>query len=161
MVSLAESPPVERDPEAVKAAEKLVQSYCGWHIAPSIVGDVLTLDGKGGSVLVLPTLYVTAIASIVADGVTLAATAYNWSQSGLVERVGGYWPRKYRSIVVTLTHGYPTCPLEVRDFIANLADSGAGQSPMTRAQVGQVVVTYAAPSPSWSVLDPYRRFGVA
>ena len=159
-MAILADPPVELDPEAVRAAEKLVQSYCGWHIAPS-TAETLTLDGKGGDTLVLPSLYVTAVASIVADGVTLAASAYEWSKSGLVKRVYGSWPRKYRSIAITLTHGYATCPFEVREFIKQLAESGAGQAPMTKAQVGQVVVTYGAPSPSWSVLDPYRRFGVA
>lgn len=159
-MAILADPPVERDPEDVRAAEDLVRQYCGWHIAPS-EEHVVTLDGKGGTTLVLPTLHVTEIASIVEDGVTLPATAYEWSTSGLVDRVNGYWPRKYRSIVVTMTHGVEAYPWAVREFIKQLVESGAGQSPMTRAQVGQVVVTYAAPTPSWSVLDPYRRFGVA
>ena len=159
-MALLANPPIELDPEAVTAAEDMVREYCGWHIAPS-APETLTLDGKGGTTLVLPSLHVTAIASIVEDGVTLAATAYEWSQSGLVKRVNGGWPRKYRSIVVTLTHGYTTCPLAVREFIKQLAGSGAASPPMTKAQVGQVVVTYSDPAPAWSVLDPYRRFGVA
>lgn len=159
-MTLLADPPIEYPPGAVKAAEAMVRAYCGWHIAPAVT-ETLTLDGKGGSILVLPSLRVTAITTVVADGVTLAASAYSWSQSGLVERVNGFWPRKFRSIAVSLTHGYTTCPLEVRDFIQQLAENGAATPPLTKAQVGQVVVTYSAQSPAWSVLDPYRRHGVA
>lgn len=159
-MAILPNPPVELDPEAVTAAQDMIRAYCGWHIAPSETHTVI-LDGKGGTTLFLPSLHVTAIVEIVADGVTLPASAYEWSEFGAVDRVGGYWPRKYRSIEVEFTHGYPTCPLEVREFLKQLAETGAGQAPMTRAAVGQVVVTYAAPTPSWSVLDPYRRFGVA
>lgn len=160
MTSLA-NPPVEYNPEDVSAASALIRAYCGWHIAPSIT-ETITLDGKGGSILVLPSLRVTAITTVVADGVTLAASAYSWSQSGLVERVGGCWPRKLRSIAVTFTHGYAETPLEVRQFMKLLAESGAGSSPIATAQVGQVRVTYSEPSPLFSILDPYRRLdGVA
>lgn len=159
-MTLLADPLIELPPDAVKAAEAMVRAYCGWHIAPAVT-ETLTLDGKGGAILVLPSLRVTAITAVVADGVTLAAAAYSWSQSGLVERVGADWPRKFRSVAVTLTHGYATCPLEVRDFIQQLAENGAATPPLTKAQVGQVVVTYSAQSPAWSVLDPYRRHGVA
>ena len=159
------SPPIEYDPDVVQAAESMIRKYCGWHISPSIT-ETLTLDGKGGSILVLPTMHVTAITAIVADGVTLATSAYTWSGIGMVERLSGYWPRKFRSIDVTLTHGYPAFPdsgypYELRQFIRQLAGSGVGVAPLTSAQVGQVAVTYGSGTPLWSLLDPYRRLGVA
>ena len=154
------NPPIQLDPDAVEAAEEAVRRYCGWRIADSIT-ETVTLDGKGGLTLFLPSMYVTAIASIVADGVTLSASAYEWSTSGRVDRVGGCWPRKPRSIVIQMTHGYAVCPPEVREFIKMLATSGAGSAPLSKAQVGQVAVTYGSPTPAWSVLDPYRRIGVA
>ena len=159
-MALLADPPIGYDPAAVEAAEALVRAYCGWHIAPSETHTVV-LDGKGGSTLFLPSLHVTAITSITVDGVLLAATAYEWSQTGQVNRRYGAWPRKLRSISVVFTHGYPVCPPEVRDFIEQSAKASAGSAPLTQAQVGQVAVTYSAPTPARSVLDPYRRFGVA
>ena len=108
MASLVDLP-VGYDPAAVAAAEAMVRSYCGWHIAPSETHTV-TLDGKGGSTLFLPSLHVTAITSITVDGTLLAATGYEWSETGQVNRKYGAWPRKLRSIVVVFTHGYTDVP---------------------------------------------------
>jgi hypothetical protein len=142
---LVENAPSDYDADAVLAAEDQVRDYCGWHIAPSRT-ETLTLDGTGTAILLLPTVYVTAITSIVENGVTILGTpnyGYTWSEGGLVERIGAYWTWKRRAISITLTHGYPVCPASVRREVARLA-----------------AASYATPAPlsqeSQTALRPYQ-----
>lgn len=131
--------------DAMAAATSLVQAYCGWHVAPVKTDDELTLDGPGRQLLLLPSLHVTAITSVVDDGVTLdPATEYEWSASGMVIRTSPDnrcipFTRKFRSIVVTLTHGYETMPGDVQAVIERLASRGASNGG-GYTQVGQVRV---------------------
>src|SRR4051812_23456089 len=107
--------PAPTKPLADDQAVAFVQTYCGWHIAPSVT-ETLTLDGGGGNVLVLPSLYVTDVAAITENGITLdPALDYQWSEAGMVRRSwatgywsgysGRWWSCEYRSITVELTHG--------------------------------------------------------
>ena len=96
----------------LNSARTLVRNYCQWHVTPPIT-ETLTLDGPGDWVLYLPSKFVTNIASIVEDGVTLnVSTDISWSQHGEVIKPTAnalwnrVWSSKFRSIVVTLTHGY-------------------------------------------------------
>jgi len=146
------------NPEAVEAAADDVRTLCGWHIAPS-VEEVLTVDGPGGRVLILPTLWVTAITAIVDDGVTLPATnAYTWGVSGVVRRIdGGFWSTKQRAIAVSLSHGYPACPPAVRREVARVAAAPAGGPvALTSGQLGQLQVSYGAPSIDVPAIASYR-----
>lgn len=154
MVNLVDNP-LELSPEAVLAAEAMVQEYCGWHIAPSRT-ETLTINGVDGPKLLLPTLKVTAITSISENGVVLSPAAYVWSESGMVEKLWGWWTWKPRAIQVTLTHGYDQCPLGVREVVRHLAESGPGAAPVATAQVGQVRVTYSQPTPSLAALEAYK-----
>lgn len=113
-------------------AEAMVRAFCGWHIAPSR-DETLVLDGRGGCNLMLPSLYVTAITSVVENGVDLVeGTDFTWSQAGWVFRsswaggwwydagdygssfpIPGWWTTQLRGVVVELTHGYEDVPAEV------------------------------------------------
>lgn len=107
-------------PETDAQAEALVAAFCRWHIAPSI--DVtLTLDGSGTSMLVLPSLHVTAVGSVTVEGVALEAGSYRWSEAGLLVRVAGRFPCKPRSVEVAFTHGYDTMPADVQAVIDAVA----------------------------------------
>lgn len=89
----------------LSAANNAVRRECGWHVAPSVT-ETLTLDGSGGRVLLLPSGRVTAVASVVADGADVTA-GVGWSASGVLELTNGRrFSRRFRSVVVTLTHGY-------------------------------------------------------
>jgi hypothetical protein len=152
-------PPLPYDPDAVLAAEDMVRTHCGWHIAPAVT-EVLTLDGHGGIDLLLPSKKVTAITSIVNDGTTLSASSYTWSADGLVRLLAGWWTYKYRGIQVSLTHGYTTCPLAVRREVARLAAAGLGApATVTQGRIGQVSLTYGSPVADASVLSAYTLFG--
>jgi hypothetical protein len=128
--------------ERLLQAEALVRAYCGWHIAPSRADVEETLRGDGGAPLLLRSLYVTAVASVVDDGTTLALTDdYIWSQNGVIRRAG-YWGTG--DVVVTYTHGYDEPPAEVTAIVqavAQRAVNNPGSS--VRRQVGQVSDTYS------------------
>jgi hypothetical protein len=163
VVNLVDPPLPGYDPDAVLAAEDLVRTHCGWHIAPAVT-EVLTLNGKGSAYLRLPSKRVTAITLIVNDGVTLPASNYTWAIDGLVTLLSGYWTTKSRAIQVSLTHGYTSCPAAVRREIERLAAAGGGGSLQTPTleRIGDVAVNYgSSPSPDFNALRAYQLSGVA
>lgn len=132
---MTETPPVA--PTPTDAAVAAVRAYCGWHIAPSRE-EVLTLDGPGGNVLVLPSLHVTDVESITEDGTVLddgtdpdLPAAYSWSEAGIIQKgsasagwswsCAGWWTAKLRGIDVALTHGYDEWPVELAGIITAAA----------------------------------------
>jgi hypothetical protein len=152
--------------ERLEQAEALVRSYCGWHIAPSRVDAVETLRGYGAQPLLLASLNVTAVASVVDDGTTLALTDdYTWQPNGVILRAG-WWGTG--DVVVTYTHGYDDPPPEVTavvQAVAQRAVDNPGSRP--RDQIGPFAPTYSqtgsnqAPALALldaekAVLDPYR-----
>lgn len=69
---------------------------------------MVTLDGPGSALLVLPTLRLVQLTSVVENGVTLNVADLHVSARGLVrKRSGARWSEHYGSIVVTMTHGFP------------------------------------------------------
>lgn len=107
---LASSPETTR---VLQRAYAAVRAYCGWHVTPVHVGDVVTLDGPGGLRLALPTKKLITLTSVVEDGVTLNVANLTPSASGrqLVKTVWPYWwSCNFRSIVVTMTHGFDSAP---------------------------------------------------
>lgn len=148
-------PPLEA--EIVDAACDEIRTVCGWHIAPAI-SETLTVDGPGGTVLILPTLWVTALTTITVEGAVLASTAYTWSRGAVVRRIdGGVWPTKQGSIAVALTHGYPACPPAVRREVQRVAAARSTiPAAITQSQVGAVSISYSPPTVDESVIAAYR-----
>jgi len=124
-------------PAPAEQAMAAVRAYCGWHIAPSR-DETLTLDGPGGTALVLPSLHVTDVVSVTENGTVLAdgtdpdiPADYSWSEAGIIQRgpagqtawSGSWscgvslWTRELRGIVVELTHGYDEWPPELAGII--------------------------------------------
>ncbi|WP_396902458.1 hypothetical protein [Mycolicibacterium sp.] len=92
------------DNEADLAA---VRRYCGWHVSPVIEGDIVTLDGPGSALLVLPTLRMSALTKVVENDVELDLSTLAWSRRGLVrKKSGALWSCEYGAITVTFTHGF-------------------------------------------------------
>jgi hypothetical protein len=109
--------------QALDIATGVIRSIAGWSISQE-TGVELTLDGRGGRRLYLPTLLLTAVTSIVEDGETLTfGDDYRWSRSGTVRRVGigQVWPYEEQSIVITFTHGYNPVPDEIIGLCLALA----------------------------------------
>jgi hypothetical protein len=108
--------------QALDAAIAAVQSYCGWHIAPSQSGtaSVWSLDG---TTLVVPSLNVTAVTSVTQDAVVAPASTYTFESYGVIRSVPGYFffPFPWSKVTVVFTHGYADWPDDVRGVVLSLA----------------------------------------
>lgn len=97
---------------ALDAVLAAARRYCWWHVSPAITGDVVTLDGPGSRVLDLPTRKLTTLTSVVECGTSLDVSKLDWSEGGpnsaaaIRKHHGCRWSNRYRSIVVTMTHGF-------------------------------------------------------
>lgn len=114
--ALTESEPAFTDGQ-LDVAVSIARTYCRWHIAPTLT-QTLTLDGRGGRLLALPSLHVVDVTAVTVDGVEV--TDFEWSDNGTLERCAG-WPAKRRSIEVTLEHGHAACPDDVAGVVASIA----------------------------------------
>lgn len=95
------------DPTPEDVARSVARRFCGWHVTP-VQEEVVTLDGPGSALLVLPTLRLVELTAVVEDGVTLDVADLFVSAQGLVRKKSGvWWSRNYGAIVVTMTHGFP------------------------------------------------------
>jgi hypothetical protein len=154
MAELADSL-VASDDDRLDQAEALVRGFCGWHIAPSRT-ETVTLRGRGRSTLFLPSLHVTAVSAITDDGVTVLASDYEVSESGVLTHLTGRWGYN-TDVVVTFTHGYADAPLEVAGIVQALAVRGTSATDIK--QVGDIVLNTAGPTPTnveQAVLTMYR-----
>lgn len=88
-----------------QAATQAIRDYCGWHVAP-VITDTITLDGTGTDTVLLPSRRVVDVQSVKLNGTPLEATTFEWSADGLLRRRHGSWPERYRSLEVTLEHGF-------------------------------------------------------
>jgi hypothetical protein len=108
--------------QALDAAVAIVQSYCGWMIAPPATTSV-DVWSRDGYTLVLPTLYLTAVNSITQNGVSIPTSNVTFETYGTVRAVSGvlsatkvYFLRQYK-VTVNFTHGYDDWPAVVKDVI--------------------------------------------
>lgn len=142
-------------------AEADVRDYCGWHIAPSREETVTFADPTGPR-LMLPSLYVTAVSSVLVDGVEQDASTYHVHRNGWLERrgSGSYW---YGDVVsVTFTHGYATPPASVTAAVKAVAQNSIGTpGGLTRKTVGPFTEVYALPGDLLTRLSVYRIVQVA
>lgn len=131
------------DEAAVAIAAARVRTYCGWHIAPVLVDDELTLDGSGGVIQPLPTLRLLGVTSIVEQGNDVPIIDPGlWTEAGYLWR-SVPWTRQLRGIVATISHGYEECPAEVAAVVAALAKRGTLPTEAVSESAGGVSVTYA------------------
>jgi hypothetical protein len=140
------------DPTAVlflDLAKSAVQAEIG-QLIDVATAEVITLDGNGKPLLMLPQLPVTSITSIVVDGTTLTAGIdYDWNAAGLLYRLAGDWGTKPRSIIVTYTHGSADVP-ELAHLVALQAAArgfaSLNPSNVLAETIGNYSVTYASGS---------------
>jgi hypothetical protein len=110
-----------KDPQqALDAALAMVRSYCGWNIAPS-ASTSATLWSLDGRTLSLPTLNLTAVTSVVQDGVTVDPATYTFERYGVIRlNYGGSFYRWTR-VTVAFTHGYAAMPDDAAAVVLSLA----------------------------------------
>lgn len=129
---------------ALSVASGKIRDFAGWSISQE-VGVVATLDGNGERALWLPSLLVTAVASVVENGTAVTVVSgFDWTSYGRLSRINRCWTWKPRSVVVTFTHGYVTVPDGVKGVCLALAgrlyDNPVGLRSWT---VGGTSQTYA------------------
>lgn len=128
-----------------------IRATLGWSVTEE-TGQVLTLDGTGDTDLFVPTLWLTAVTSVVEDGVTLASgTDYLRYNNGTLRRVASgspvNWTCKPLAVSVTYAHGYPAEQLPgvfktvTLEYAGRVWHNPAGA--LKAKTVGRVSVTYA------------------
>lgn len=128
----------------LNAVGETIRQYCNWHIAPSLTVTVGNIEVGSSGIIMLPSLYVTDVASVViqaspaCDPITLDPDSYVWDQRGYIQAqrpgfhgsVSGYWyepgpvflPIQSAGIAtVTFTHGYTELPPNVKWVAYELA----------------------------------------
>lgn len=148
---------------ALAAAEAAVRAFCGWHVAPSKT-EVVTVWGAGDRSVLLPSLYVAAVASVTVDGEPVEG--FEWTPDGILRGV-----RKCGRVEVEMTHGHDADStagtLLSSIILATAARTIASPSGLMRAQVGQVSETYSQTATNQAggvalldseraLLDPYK-----
>ena len=169
----ADTFPTDRATLLVNSASAAIRGHCGWNITEeTVTGDVI--DGSGGWDLWLPTKHLTAVASIVENGVTLTdPDNYVWRRNGQLIR-SGRWSSKAKAVTATYTHGYPTGHVKLElarsvclTIAARLVNNPGGLRSYT---VGGVSETYAGDADGMTVvpteaeeksLEPLALHGVA
>lgn len=142
----------------IELAEGAIDDELGQPLEEST--DTVTLDGPtqpgtpgtGSHRLVLPRWPVTAVTSVTllhddAPDETLEHGAdhdYTWSESGILTRIGGWWPTGDQAIQVVYTAGYATVPKGVKRAALRLAAAAWGNPELLSSE------TLGDHSRSWS-----------
>lgn len=128
----------------------------------------VTLDGTGTCELVLPRHPVSAVSAVVeidrqgVETVLVFGVDYTWSESGVLERIGGVWPCHHRSVRVTYMAGWVEIPKTVRQICCRLAAAGWNNpAGADTEELGDRRVRWHTPGMELSTgekrkLDPYR-----
>ncbi len=119
----------------LRAANGAVRSACHWHIAP-IITETLVLDGRGGTVLLLPSQRVHSIERVLADGVDITTQVKFSRNSGMISLASG-WPSGLGAIEVTLQHGYAIEEVpEVAGLIVTLTKRASSSGNVVSQAIG-------------------------
>lgn len=112
--------------QALDAACQAIEDEAGQPLASST--DTVTLDGPGGTDLLLPRGFVTAVTTVtlLEDNEVLVFgfdEDYTWSANGILVRLGDCWPCEQRSIRVVYTPGLSlaTFPMSLKKIAWRLA----------------------------------------
>lgn len=132
--------------EAVAAVGERIRDACNWHVAP-VVTETLTVDSRGGTVLALPTLRLTAVSAVRdvtgTTPVTIDSATYRWSVNGtLIRRHWLCWPSGPRAVEVDVIHGYTKCPAALLEWAAEMCRVSGRGGEVRSQQSGPFGVTY-------------------
>ena len=152
----------------LRVAGHAIRSYLGWHLSPSLEQTVEVPVGERG-LLMLPSRYVTEVASLTISDTVLDPEEYVWDVGGWIE-TGHYffdaWPNR---ATVTFTHGYEDMPLEVKQVAyemveATIATPAGNVSQMSTPAGYRISLSDPAgfhfSAAQQQVLAPYRLYGV-
>jgi len=166
--SLLSTPSADPAVDDLAAAEAAVRKYCGWHIAPVVIQD-LVLDGTGKASLFVKSLRLLDVTAATVDGTVLDVSTLEWSEAGYL-RIPGAWPDKLRSVRLTIEHGFDEVPDVVSVIRSIAARASASPTGVVREQAGAVSISMSQVAPGVSggvvlmdhekrMLDQYRITG--
>lgn len=161
---LPNNQPVINEAFWIQAATDAVRRYCEWHVTPEH-SETLVLDGSGSHVAQLKSKHVVAVEEVLLDG---SPVDVDWSEAGLLTRKdGGCWPSRFRSISVTLTHGFKMAG-DIQGIVTGIAQRAAmnpggvvvnqraGTQSVTFASSGGAVGSVPLLATEMAALDSYR-----
>lgn len=123
----------------------------GRRLFTAVNDDQLILDGSASEILLIPKKYLPlrGVGAVNDDGTDLVAgDDYEWSEKGIIRRVGSCrrWTSKFRGVTITCDHGYQPLPDEIAGVVLAVAkrwyDSPSGQGNVQSEQIGAYSVTY-------------------
>lgn len=138
-------------------------AYCGWDPTTPVVNETTVLDGDGTRQLWLPSLYVTAVASVTItdpDGSTYDAVMgegndVTWNQNGrllwegwqyfgLVDPSQRFlaWPYGAANVSVVWSGGYTTIPADLAAALNSLSNRMPYITGALSRRLGQVQISY-------------------
>lgn len=157
--SLLSTPSADPAQDDLAAAEAAVRKYCGWHVAPVIIEDLI-LDGTGTASLFIKSLRVVDVLAAEVDGTVLDPATLEWSEAGYL-RIPGVWPDKLRAVKLTVEHGFNDVPDVVAIVRAIAARASAAPTGVVREQAGAVSISNSLTAPGVSggvvLMDHERR----
>jgi len=133
-------------------ASSSVRTYCGWELSQTTA--TMYSEGAGTSLMTLPTLCLTDVIELRADGVVQDPDKYpiKWSRKG---QVWGYWIFAVQ-YEFDVEHGYDPVPdvlkLVTMDLTSKTLSNPEG---LTSATTGQVSRTWGGSSSSTSSGTPF------
>ena len=164
----------------IKAASDAIRNYCGWHVYPeaacSLTERLLHGDGRtkrvGRDLMIqLPAKFVTAVSSVLIDGV--AYTDFDFERDGILHIFDVPALSRKSLVVVDYKAGIPDALMApVKELVAHrVAHALASPNGVMSEAAGGVSVTYnaawvnsarasALPDDDKEVLAPYRIQGV-
>ena len=143
--------------DPVAAATQAIRDYCGWHVAP-VQEDTLILDGTGTDTILLPSRLVVNVVSVKIRGEELPEASYEWSIIGALRRLDGVWPTAYRSVEVTLEHGFTNMSV-LADVVGSIA-SRVRMDPtgaISTQRAGTQQVSFFASSTSGGLMESEKE----
>lgn len=129
----------------LNAANAAVRRECGWHVAP-VITETLTLDGRGGPTLLLPSQRVVAVTSAKNDGEDVTSRVRFSRSAGILTLASG-WSTDVGSIEITLIHGFPVEDVpDVAALIVTLTKraAAAGAGNIAQQAIGPASARYSA-----------------
>ncbi|MEV7867480.1 mobile element protein [Streptomyces sp. NPDC088124] len=118
------------DPKLLYALRAASRRFRGQvrHPVTLVENDAVVLDGTGSESLLLPVWPTTAVASVRLDDVLLTeGTHYDWSEAGILRRLGCWWPDRLRCLAVVYSHGFapmPDVPGDIQEVVLERAETG-------------------------------------
>jgi hypothetical protein len=137
---------VARAEQFLTDASSLVRNYCG-QLFDFVEDDVVTINGTGTAVMLLPELPVAAVTKVWAplegaggiigtgdpelaptDGGTVFVEGidYEWDEDGIIRRIHpvAIWRRRFRWYEITYDHGFAGTPETIETVVKRVAARG-------------------------------------